>query len=417
MTDSTDDLSNAPTPPGAKQRVPHLAIAALGLVTIAAYGSGFYAFGVLLGPILDDTGWSEAVVAASFSAAALIGALGAAQAGRLIDQRGARPVMLFGGLAGCALFALSAVATNQFLFFVAYALGGGLLAASGFYHVTQAAIAKIATADPARAIMLLTLYGAFAGPIYLPATGFLVEATEWRTTVVVLAAVSAAGFVIAALTLGGPTRSVRPSGPAPSIREAVRDPVARGLLIASFVGGIGLSTMMVYQVPLMVGAGLSLSTAASISGIRGFAQFAGRAGIIPVLPRFGTKRVLVGTYALAAASAVLLAFVGNIVIALVYVVLAGIAIGIWSPMAAIYAHELVPTHRVATLMGTERMIGGLGGAAGPLVAGIVAEASGSRGPTIVIAFVGTLVAAVILALYGRGGSTEVSVPAQPSVGG
>lgn len=399
------DAIEAPseTPSGG---MPHLSIAALGLVTIAAYGSGFYAFGVLLGPILDDTGWSEALVTASFSASTLIGALGAAQAGRLIDQRGARSVMLVGGLAGCVLFAASSAATNQLLFFVTYALGGGLLSASGFYHVTQSAAAKIATADPARAIMLLTLYGAFAGPIYLPATGFLVEATDWHTTIVVLAVVSAVGFVLAATAVGNPPRVAAPSGVAPSVRQALRDPIARGMLIASFVGGIGLSTMMVYQVPLMVAAGLSLSTAASISGIRGFAQFAGRAGIIPVLPRFGAKRVLVGTYALAAISAALLAFVGNVAIALLYVVLAGIAIGIWSPMAAIYAHDLVPTHRVATLLGTERMIGGLGGAAGPLVAGIVAEASGSRGPTIVIALVGTVLAALILALYPTGGNTE-----------
>jgi len=410
------EATEIPGEPG-KPRVPHLAIAALGLVTIAAYGAGFYAFGVLLGPILDDTGWSEALVTASFSATALIGALGAAQAGRLIDLIGARPVMLFGGLAGCALFAASAAMTNQFLFFVTYALGGGLLSASGFYHVTQAATAKIAPVNPARAIMLLTLYGAFAGPIYLPATGFLIEATDWRTTIVVLAAVSAGGFIVASLALRGGGRISRPSGPAPSVRQALRDPVARGLLTASFIGGIGLSTMMVYQVPLMVGAGLSLSTAASISGVRGFAQFAGRAGVIPVLPRFGTKRVLVGTYLLAGVGAVLLAFSGNIAIALVYVVIAGIAIGIWSPMAAIYAHELVPLNRVATLMGTERMIGGLGGAAGPLVAGIIAETSGSRGPTIVIALVGTVTAAVVLGLSGRAPRTEANPSAQPSTGG
>ena len=398
-------------------RMPHLAIAALGLVTIAAYGAGFYAFGVLLGPILDDTGWSEALVTAAFSAAALIGALGAGQAGRMIDQYGARPVMLFGGLAGCALFAASAAAPHQLLFFLAYALGGGLLSASGFYHVTQAAASKLGTADPPRAIMLLTLYGAFAGPIYLPATGFLVEATDWRSTILVLAALSAAGFALAAVALGGTGRVARRTGPAPSVLQAMRDPLARGLLLASFIGGIGLSTLMVYQVPLMVAAGLSLSTAASIAGIRGFAQFAGRVAIIPVLPRFGAKRVLVGTYLLAGLSAVLLAFSGNVPVAIVYVVLAGVAVGIWSPMAAIYAHELVPAHRVATLMGTERMIGGLGGAAGPLVAGIVAEASGSRGPTIVLVLAGTTAAALVLGFLGASPRSEVARSAQPTTGG
>ena len=381
--------------------MPHRAIAALGLVTIAAYGCGYYAFGVLLGPILDDTGWSEAVVAAAFSASILIGALGAGQAGRLIDQHGARPLMLLGGLVGCAFYAAAAVATNQFLFLSTYALGGGLLSASGFYHVTQATAAKTATGNPARAIMLLTVYGAFAGPIYLPATGFLVEATDWRTTMILLASVSATGFMVAALVIGKTTKVAKPAGPAPSVGQALRDPVARTLLVSSFIGSVGLGTLMVYQVPLMVAAGLSLSTAASVAGVRGFAQFAGRVGIIPVQPHIGARQILTGAYALAGMSAVILAFSGNVPVALVFVATAGIAIGIWSPMTAIYAHELVPLSRVATLMGTERMLSGFGNATGPLVAGIVAEATGGRGPTIIIACVGAMAAALILALPTR----------------
>jgi len=33
-------------------------ISALGIATIAAYGTWFYAFGVLLDPIILDTGWT-----------------------------------------------------------------------------------------------------------------------------------------------------------------------------------------------------------------------------------------------------------------------------------------------------------------------------------------------------------------------
>ncbi len=101
----------------------------------------------------------------------------------------------------------------------------------------------------------------------------------------------------------------------------------------------------------------------------------------------------------------MLAFSGNVVIALVYVIVAGIAIGVWSPMVAIYAHGLAPLDRVATLMGTERMIGGLGSASGP---GIVAEASGTRGPTILIACAGTLAAALILAIGSNQPGGEAS---------
>jgi MFS family permease len=399
-------------------RIPHVTIAALGLVTIAAYGSAFYAFGVLLGPILDDTGWSEAVVAGSFSASTLIGAFGAAVAGRLVDAVGARVVMLAGGLLGCAALALASVSPHLIGFAAGYAVGGGLVSATGFYHVTQAAAARASTADPARGIMLLTLYGAFAGPIYLPVTGFLVEATDWHVTLAALAAASAVGFVIAALAVPKGERATPEGGrPPTSVRTAMRDPRARALLASQLIGGIGLSTLMVYQVPLMVAAGLSLTTAASVAGVRGFAQFGGRAAIIPIVPRVGARVVLTASYLMMGGSALLLAVSGNLAVALIYVVIAGVGVGIWSPIAAVYAQEIFPPERVATLLGTQRMVGGLGGALGPLVAGVVAESTGSRAPTIVIILVGAVAGAVILEVGARRARASLAPRAQPTSGG
>lgn len=410
-------MAEATEAPSGERRMPHVTIAALGLVTIVAYGAAFYAFGVLLGPILDDTDWSEAVVAGSFSASTLIGAFGAAVAGRFVDAIGARAVMVVGGLAGCAALGLASVAPNVLTFAVAYAVGGGLVSATGFYHVTQAAAARAATADPARAILLLTLYGAFAGPIYLPVTGFLIEATDWRTTLGLLAGASAAGFVLAALVVPRGEAVLTKDRPPTPIGEAVREPRARALLSSQLIGGIGLSTLMVYQVPLMVAAGLPLSTAASVAGVRGFAQFAGRAGVFPIVPRFGARAVLTASYVMMGLSALLLAVSGTVPVALVYVIIAGVAVGVWSPIAAVYAQEIFPPERVATLLGTQRMVGGIGGAIGPLVAGIVAESTGSRAPTIAIIVVGALAGAAILEVGTRRANRTLSPSAQPSSGG
>jgi len=85
-------------------------------------------------------------------------------------------------------------------------------------------------------------------------------------------------------------------------------------------------------------------------------------------------------------------------LALVYVVVAGIAVGVIAPVAGVYAHEIFPPERVATLMGTERLFGGLGGAIGPLAAGVLAQTAGTRTPILVMAFVSASAAAVILLL-------------------
>ena len=55
-------------------RFPWAPVSLLGLLTIVGYGSWYYAFGVLLEPILDDTGWSERWLVSSFSTTGLVGA-------------------------------------------------------------------------------------------------------------------------------------------------------------------------------------------------------------------------------------------------------------------------------------------------------------------------------------------------------
>jgi MFS family permease len=79
-------------------------VASLGLLTIGAYGVAFYSFGVLIGPIVDDTGWSIAQVTGAFS----VGALGvggvALASGRVLDRIGTRPVLLGSVSVGFAMF-------------------------------------------------------------------------------------------------------------------------------------------------------------------------------------------------------------------------------------------------------------------------------------------------------------------------
>ncbi len=71
-----------------------LPVTLLGVMTIGAYGLVLYAFGAFVGPIRDDTGWSNTVISSAFSLSALSGGLGAIATGRLLDRVGIRPVML-----------------------------------------------------------------------------------------------------------------------------------------------------------------------------------------------------------------------------------------------------------------------------------------------------------------------------------
>jgi MFS family permease len=64
------------------------------MVAISSYGACYYAYGALIDPIAADTGWSRATLGAVFSVVLLTGGLGGPLAGRLLDRRGPRILLL-----------------------------------------------------------------------------------------------------------------------------------------------------------------------------------------------------------------------------------------------------------------------------------------------------------------------------------
>lgn len=55
------------------------------------------------------------------------------------------------------------------------------------------------------------------------------------------------------------------------LAAAWRSRAVRAWLIATLIGGAASDLMLVYQVPAMIAAGLPITTAASVAGIRGMA--------------------------------------------------------------------------------------------------------------------------------------------------
>ena len=87
-----------------------VAVCALGIAQITAWGTSYYCLGVLAGPIAADTGWSRGLVYFGFTVALLAMGLVSAWAGRVIDRHGARGVMSAGiVLVSASLYALAQV--------------------------------------------------------------------------------------------------------------------------------------------------------------------------------------------------------------------------------------------------------------------------------------------------------------------
>lgn len=375
-------------------RFPWGAVSLLGILTIVGYGSWYYSFGVLLEPILTDTGWSEEWLVAAFSATGLVGAFAAPIAGRMIDRQQFRPVLAITGLVAATGFVVASTTDSLVVFVLSTGVGGAMLAAFAFYHVTQTLAVRYAPSASARSVSVLTWWGAFASTIYLPFTASLVESGDWRSAMRVLAVIAGLYLVGAAFVL--------PAPPLTASQERTRGlgflaaPAVRRYAVASFGIGVAVGIVLVYQVTIMTSAGLSLTAAAWLAGARGTTQFIGRLPVIWLAERIGSRCSLQLAFAAIGIGCGFLALATSPAVGMVYVVIGGFGIGATSPLQGIHASTIFPPDRLGQGMGTMTLVFGVAMALGPTAVALVAEGDTIRwlGPSVAVA--GSLLAVAMM---------------------
>lgn len=382
-------------------------VAVLGIITIAVYGSWYYSFGVLLDPIIEDTGWAESSLTVVYSASILAGGLASLGGGLLLDRFGSRLVFSLSSLVGLMAFQVAASADSLLLFGVMGAVGGASFSALGFYHITQTVAVRISPGAADRAIAVLTMWGALASAIYLPTAAWLVERIGWRTTVRSLTTSAVLALAVGAVLVTTRTTDMPRSREVIRVlRDSFQSRVNRRYVVAVAMMGVGVETILVYQVPAMTAAGLSLAAASFWAGFRGFAQLGGRLPLTPIVNRLGT----VGAQRLAIVSTsigmVILAFAGSIPLAATFAVLAGFGIGAMSPLQGMHARSIFSETSLGGAMGFLSLVFLVGGSMGPAAAGFLATASGSRVVPVLASAVVILGAIAFIRPAAEGGISQ-----------
>ena len=366
-------------------RLPHTKIGLLGLTTIAVYGAWYYSFGVLLDPIIADTGWRESALTATFSGGGILVGVGAIAGGWLMDRFGSRRVFLTAAVAGGGAILAASYATTLVVFAVLGIIGSGALGGLSFYHITQTAAARIAPGAPATAIARLTIWGALSSPIFLPVAARLVVAYDWRTALRVLVAPAIVLLLASAFWAKVDAPSQPPKQVFRSVLAATKSNVEiRRFLIASALSGMGLAIVLVYQVPLMTSAGLAATLAADIAALRGLSQLLGRVPLGSLLDRVGARLSMQIALLALLAGFLLVLGSGNIVFAIAFALTAGFGIGAISPLQGIYTAELFDSEVLGSAMGLVTVLFASVGALGPAIVGLLADVTGTRMWAVVI---------------------------------
>lgn len=367
--------------PARLDRATRARLGVLGGLTIIAYGSWFYGFGVLFDAIGSALRSSDQVLTAGFGLAHLLTGVLGIVAGRSLDRRGVRAVFAVGATAGGGLLWLSSMADRPWTFALLFGSAGGVIGSTGFYAMTQSVAARLAPGSETLSIARLTVWGAFSSPLFIPGTGLANRWWGWRTTLRIDAVLVATAFAVAALVIdrAGRTASVRSTGsPIVAVRSAFAMKPIRRLVLSGSSAAAGTSILLVYQVPLLVAAGISAALAPTLAGARGFAQLFGRLPLPRVVSRYGVRSSLRLARAALGVSCLLVLVSGHLALAIVYVVVAGTSIGAMSPLDGIYARQLLPPEDLGTLMGAVALLTGLASAIGPFFAAALVDITGSR---------------------------------------
>jgi MFS family permease len=353
-------------------------VAAGGLLGCMAIGAMF-SLPVFLQPISRDTGWSVTGVSSVMTISFLALALTSMAWGTLSDRFGTRPVVLTGSVLLATSVALASRATSLLEFQLVFGLmvGGSI---SAIFAPMMACVTGWFDTHRSLAVSLVSAGMGVAPMTVAPLAARLVSTYDWRTAMLIIAALAAAVMIPVALLVRRPPALARENivtptaeGPQSSmtVRQALRSPQFIILLATNFFCCATHSGPIIHTISYAVSCGIPLVTAVSIYSVEGLAGLGGRVAFGFLGDRFGAKRVLALGLLAQAFGALAYVFVRQLgefyaVAALFGFIYAGVM-----PLYAVLVRENFPLRMLGTIIGGTSMAGSLGMAMGPLAGGLI----------------------------------------------
>jgi sugar phosphate permease len=361
----------------------------------------FHAYGAYVVLLREEFGWSKTLLSAAFSMArAESGILGPLQ-GWLTDRFGPRALMRVGTVifgVGFLLFSQVRSAASFFVTFFLMALGSSL---TGYFPIS---VALVSWFKRRRALALsLSSTGMAVGGLLTQVVALSLTRFGWRWTAF------ASGIVI--LLLGLPVAQVvrhrpepyglRPDGdpadpdaarapgsPVPpaihrasadfTVREAVRTPAFWFISLGHGSALLVVSAVLVHLVVHVTERlGYSLHQGVAVVALMTAMQMVGQLGGGWAGDRFSKRAIVVLCMAGHAVALSLLASATAFWMVALFAVLHGLAWGIRGPLMSAIRADYFGSAAFGTITGVSSMIVMLGMMGGPLIAGILADRTGS----------------------------------------
>src|SRR5437660_1319163 len=403
-------------------------LVAIGFVTMAVGVNARTAFSLLFPAMLDEFGWDRGLTAGAFSFGFLVSAVVTPFVGRLMDQRGPRLVVEIGVAAmGIGLLLGSLVREPWQLYLTLGALAGGgvnCLAYTGqSLYLTNWFVRR-------RGLALSIAFSGvgFGSVIVLPCVQSLIASAGWRTAcwalgVIVLGVLVPLNLLLkrrpedlglapdgaasgsAAANRGGNVVDHTWAAVAWTLGKALRTSRFWWMATGYFCGLFVWYAVQVHQTKYLIEIGFGPTEAAWALGLVSLVAVPGQIGFGHLSDRIGREWVwTIGNAGFFVCCLILIGLRGMPSLALLYVMIIAqgtLGYSLTSVMGAIPA-EIFEGRHYGSIFGTVMLAAILGGAAGPWIAGVLYDSTGSYAVAFWIAAACSLVSMLAIWLAAPG---------------
>lgn len=360
-------------------------VAAGGLMGCIAIGAMF-SLPVFLRAIARDTGWSMTGISGAMTLGFIAMAFASMGWGSLSDRIGTRAVVMTGAVLLSASLALASRAPSLLAFQLTFGLAVGS-AATAVFAPMMACVTGWFDTHRSLAVSLVSAGMGMAPMTMSPLAAWLVSTHDWRTSMLLVAALAAVVMVpVSLLVRRAPALDRAHAAPPPagapaamSVADALRSPQFMVLVLTNFFCCATHSGPIFHTVSYAVTCGIPLIVAVSIYSVEGLAGMGGRIVFGLLGDRVGAKRMLVAGLLAQALGALGYYFVRTLDGFYAVATLFGFIYAGVMPLYSVLARENFPLRMMGTVIGGCAMAGSLGMAAGPVAGGLIVDTFGSYG--------------------------------------
>jgi MFS family permease len=376
---------------------------------------GMSTFSLFLPPIEKEFGLSRSMVTLPYMVAMLGWAAGALTFGKLADDRGSRRVVLIGiALMGIG-FAGMGMSQNLWQLSLSYGVCVGMAMGACSLVIMSLLVSKHFASNRGLAVAVIQTAPPMSPLLFAPIIYFLIRSYDWRTAALVVGALL---FLIAwplawigardpEGSLLGRSARVGWSACLPYLRTRSM----RLLFAVRFSCGVAFF-QIAHLVALTISKGFDAATGAKAVNVFGSGAVVSALLFGWLSDRYGRPRILGLSYLTRGVGTLLMALdIGN---AYVYYAVVALAIGPTFGTVAVgnvLFYELVGPKMAGMILGMSFIVHQIGSAAGPMVASITYDRTGSYDGFMVV--MSLVLLASGLALFWEGKPGAIAVDAAP----